>query len=80
MARKTNITIGLPEPVLEAIEQAQKEMYRKSLTAMARRSAMRDHPDAQFSRSVTVEMLIIDGLRKNGFDVDWGKLKNAKTK
>jgi hypothetical protein len=75
MARKENITIGLPKPVLDAIEQAQIELYRKSLNAQVRGDA----GDAKFSRSMTIEMLIIDGLRKHGFDVVWGTLKDAET-
>ena len=71
---KTSITIGLPEPVLKAVELAQRKLYEKSLTALAQRAAG-NHPNAGFSRAQTIEFLICDGLEKHGIEVDWGKLE-----
>ena len=70
---KTSSTIGLPEPVLKAVEIAQRKLYEESLTAMAQRAAKKK-PEAGFSRAQTIEFLILDGLEKHGIEVDWGKL------
>lgn len=76
---KTSITIGLPDPVLKAVEIAQRELYLKSLDALAQKAAGQ-HPKAGFSRAQTIEFLICDGLEKHGIDVDWGKLEcNSKS-
>jgi hypothetical protein len=77
MARKTNVTIGLPKPVLDAVDKARGILYEKSLTAQARRRI----GEGRYSRSVVMEILITEGLHKNGIDINWGKLrKNAKKK
>jgi len=67
MARKENITIGLPKPVLDAVEKAQVKLYKESLDAKVRGDA----GDAGYSRSLTIELLVLEGLKKHKIDVDW---------
>lgn len=65
MARKENITVGLPKPVLEAVEKARDVLYAGSLDAQVRSYSS----EARYSRALTIELLILEGLRKYGIDV-----------
>jgi hypothetical protein len=67
MARKENITIGLPKPVLGAVEKAQVKLYQDSIDAKVRGDA----GEAGYSRSQTIELLVLEGLKKHGVDVEW---------
>lgn len=68
MARKETITVGLPPPLMRALEVAQEKLYKQAVGAGA-------PPGVKYSRAVIIEMALVDFLRGNGIKVDFGKPK-----
>jgi len=61
MPRKTSISIGLPDDVLQAVEQAQLQLYEQ---AVKKRIA-----GSGFSRALTIEILLTEALKARGIVV-----------
>lgn len=58
MARKTVITVGLPDDVLRALKTAQHRMYCQAVGA--------EVSGAGYSRALTVEILLRESLERRG--------------
>ena len=63
MTRKQSITVGLPVPVLDAVERAREALWKT-------RGVVGNKP-ADWSRAQVIEFLICDGLDKHGIEVNW---------
>ena len=59
MARKTVITVGLPDDVITALEEAQQQLYCDAIGAFV--------PGGKYSRALTVEILLRESLERRGF-------------
>lgn len=69
MARKITFTTSLPKSVLDALEKAQRKLYRDALSSGEKTVAAASFPEAKLSRALVIEMLIVDGLRRRGIEV-----------